>query len=142
MGFDVKKYVDDLFDKGGYTKKQLKKHSKKINKIRGKSGKKGKRKALKKQFKYMNKMVEDGQKRQGKKSRKMISKRGIGLVKHLSDDDVNHIWNNTNVPMYNGYANAYHIMHRLDRIESMMANATKPVKKKRRSNIHTIHDWK
>ena len=141
MGFDVKQYVDELFNKG-YKKKQLKKHSKNINKIRNKSKKIGKKKALKKQFKYMNKMVTHSQQKQGKKSKKMMSKNAIRMSQQLSDNDINHIWNNTNVPMHNGYANAYHIMHRLDRIESMLSKPPVIKPKKYRGNIHTIHDYK
>lgn len=143
MTFNVKKYVDNLFTTG-YSKKELKYHSKQINKIRKKGKKKGKKKkALKKQFKYMNKMIEHGQQRKGVKKTPMMSQAAINVMNILNDGAINDVWNNSNVPMYNGYANAYHTMHRLDRIESMMATKHKPKPKpKKRSNIHTIHDWK
>ena len=138
MTFDVKKYVDELFVKG-YNPK----HTKNIKNIR-KNHKQNKKKGLKKQFKYMNKMVTNKQKKKGKKKKKIMSKRAIKMVDRMSDDAVNDTWRYTN-----GYANAYHVMHRLDRIEHMLANQplvkTNPPQRqphKRRSNIHTIHDWK
>ena len=80
--------------------------------------------------------------------KKLMSRNAINMLDAFSDRSVNHIWNRTHIPMYNGYANAYHVMHRLDRIESMLANAPKlpgAVPKKhirsRRGNIHTIHDF-
>lgn len=137
MTFDVKKYVDELFDKGN--KKKLKKHTKNIKKIR-KKNKGNKKKGLKRQFKYMNKMVEDDQQKKGQKKKKIMSKRAIRMVGRMSDDAVNDTWRYTN-----GYANAYQVMHRLDRIENMLSN-NKPLvqqqPKKHTSNIHTMRDWK
>lgn len=124
MTFDVKAYVDSLFDK------------KKIKKIRNnKTTKKGKKKALKKQFKHINKGVK---KIKGKKA---MSKRAIRMVDRLNDDSVNHIWNNTY-----GLSDSYVVMKRLDKIEKLInqrigASTSKPHNKIHRGNVHTIHDY-
>ena len=125
MPFDVKKYVDDLFSD--------KKHAKKVKKIRKKGKKSGnKKKALKKQFKYLNKA------KNGKK--KPMSKRAIHMVDHLNQKTVNHVWKKTK-----NVSNAYRVMQRLDRIEKILTgNKEIPQNSNNNnnSNIHTIHDYK
>ena len=126
MSFDVKAYVDSLFDK------------KKIKQIRtGKKTKKGKKKALKKQFKHINKGVK---KIKGKKA---MSKRAVKMVDRLNDDSVNHIWKNTR-----NLSDSYVVMKRLDKIEKLISERvhsssqqSKPRKKIHHGNIHTIHDY-
>ena len=124
MSFDVKGYVDSLFDK------------KKIKKFRtGKKTKKEKKKAIKKQFKHINKGVK---KIKGKNA---ISKRAMKMVDRLNNDSVNHIWNNTR-----GLSDSYVVMKRLDKIEKLInqrinsSQSTKP-RKLNRGNVHTIHDY-
>lgn len=121
MTFDVKAYVDSLFDK------------KKIKQIRsGKKTKKGKKKALKKQFKHINKGVKKV------KGKKAISKRAMKMVDRLNEDSVNHIWNKTR-----RLSDSYVVMKRLDKIEKLISQRvdTSQPKKSHRGNIHTIHDY-
>lgn len=101
MPSQIDKLVEAILKKV-YAKKpgKLKKHAKKMSRIRKKQ-KNNKKNALHNQFKYCDKLLRYNQAKLGLRKTNIYNKRRQNALRRLPPQQVQRVWNDTNVNSYN-----------------------------------------